>query len=126
MDASAENERARPDEYRAYYRARAARFAAQPEYPESAAAEARLADETGARVQPRLLRDPLSAVRVVLRYDAVVGAPRAREERSGGRILWTEARVALAVEAAAHCTPETPDAPAELIAQADALGPNSF
>jgi hypothetical protein len=38
------DESARLDEYREYYRARAARFAAQPEYPESAVAEARLAE----------------------------------------------------------------------------------
>ncbi len=38
------DEQARLDEYRAYYRARAARFAAQSEYPEVAAAEARLAE----------------------------------------------------------------------------------
>jgi hypothetical protein len=36
------DEQARLDEYRDYYRARAARFAARPEYPETAAAEASL------------------------------------------------------------------------------------
>jgi hypothetical protein len=52
--------------------------------------------------------------------------PELAEERAGKRILWTDARVALAIEAAAHCTPETPTAPAELIARAEEFGPNSF
>jgi hypothetical protein len=52
--------------------------------------------------------------------------PELAQEQTGGRILWTEARLALAVETAAHCTPESPRAPAELIARAEAFGPNAF
>ena len=48
------------------------------------------------------------------------------EERAGGRILWTDARLALAIDAVAHCRPETPNAPAELVARAEAFGPNAF
>ena len=52
--------------------------------------------------------------------------PELGEERAGGRILWTDARLALAVEAVAACRPETPNAPAELVARAEAFGPNAF
>ena len=52
--------------------------------------------------------------------------PELTQERAGGRILWTDARLALAVDAVAHCRPETPNAPAELVARAEAFGPNSF
>ena len=52
--------------------------------------------------------------------------PELAQERSADRIRWTDARLALAVEAVAHCRPETPNAPAELVARAEAFGPNSF
>jgi predicted NBD/HSP70 family sugar kinase len=52
--------------------------------------------------------------------------PELAEERRGQRILWTDARLALAVEAVTHCTPDTLDAPAELVARAEAFGPNAF
>ncbi|MFL6156448.1 MAG: hypothetical protein ACJ72D_10170 [Marmoricola sp.] len=52
--------------------------------------------------------------------------PELAEERAGGRILWTDARIALAVDAVPHCTPDTPDAPAELVARAEVFGANAF
>ncbi len=52
--------------------------------------------------------------------------PELTQERTGQRILWTDPRIALAVEAVAHCTPETRNAPAELVARAEAFGPNVF
>jgi len=52
--------------------------------------------------------------------------PELEQERAGGRILWTDARLALAMDAVAHCRPETPNAPAELVARAEAFGPNAF
>lgn len=59
------DEEARLDEYRTYYRARAARFAAQPDYPATAAAEARLAEAVEqatsmADLQQRVLGDGLA------------------------------------------------------------------
>jgi hypothetical protein len=48
------------------------------------------------------------------------------EERRGQRILWADARLALAIEAVPYCSPETPNAPAELVARAEAFGPDSF
>lgn len=52
--------------------------------------------------------------------------PELAEERAGQRILWSDAKIALAIEAVPHCRPETPNAPAELVARAEAFGPNSF
>ncbi|HET6154229.1 MAG TPA: hypothetical protein VFE15_14900 [Marmoricola sp.] len=52
--------------------------------------------------------------------------PELAEERAGRRISWTDARLALAIEAVPYCTPETPEPPADLVARAEAFGPNSF
>jgi hypothetical protein len=47
------------------------------------------------------------------------------EERRAGRILWTDARVSLAMDAVPACVPGA-DAPPALVARAEAFGPNSF
>lgn len=52
--------------------------------------------------------------------------PELAEERTGGRILWTDERIALALAAVRHCTPETPVPPADLVARAEAFGANNF
>ncbi|MDX6234702.1 MAG: hypothetical protein QOH68_3820 [Nocardioidaceae bacterium] len=51
--------------------------------------------------------------------------PELRQERAAGRILWTDARVQLALDAIPACVPLA-SAPADLVARAEAFGPNAF
>lgn len=51
--------------------------------------------------------------------------PELAEERAAGRILWSDARLALAVDAIPACVPLAA-APAELVSRAEAFGPNAF
>jgi len=51
--------------------------------------------------------------------------PELAQERGAQRIMWSDARVALAIEALPRCVPEAP-APPELVARAETFGPNSF
>ena len=51
--------------------------------------------------------------------------PELAQERSAQRILWSDARMALALEAVPRCMPEA-GAPPELVARAEAFGPNRF
>lgn len=52
--------------------------------------------------------------------------PELAEERAAGRILWSDERVALAIDAIPACVPLMAAAPPELVARAEAFGPNSF
>jgi hypothetical protein len=51
--------------------------------------------------------------------------PELEQERAAGRARWTDARLQLALEAIPGCVPFA-DAPAELVARAEAFGPNTF
>jgi hypothetical protein len=51
--------------------------------------------------------------------------PELQQERAAERILWTDARMQLAIDAIPACVPLA-TAPAELIARAEAFGPNQF
>jgi hypothetical protein len=51
--------------------------------------------------------------------------PELGQERSARRILWSDDRMALALEAIPRCVPETA-APPDLVARAEAFGPNRF
>ena len=51
--------------------------------------------------------------------------PELAQERRAGRILWTAARVQLALDAIPACVPLA-SAPADLVARAEAFGPNAF
>jgi hypothetical protein len=51
--------------------------------------------------------------------------PELGEERAAGRILWTDARLQLALDALPTCLPFA-EAPAELVSRAEAFGPNAF
>jgi hypothetical protein len=51
--------------------------------------------------------------------------PELAQERAAGRILWSDARMRLALDAVTACVPMT-TAPPELVARAEAFGPNAF
>ena len=51
--------------------------------------------------------------------------PELAQERAAGRVLWTDARVQLALDAIPACVPLA-NAPADLVARAEAFGPNAF
>lgn len=51
--------------------------------------------------------------------------PELAQERAAGRILWTDARMQLALDAIPACTPMA-TAPLDLVARAEAFGPNAF
>lgn len=52
--------------------------------------------------------------------------PELAEERAAGRILWTDPRMALAIDAIPSCVPLVPAAPPELVSRAETFGPNAF
>ena len=51
--------------------------------------------------------------------------PELEQERAAGRILWTDARMQLAMDAVPACVPMAA-APTELVARAEAFGPKAF
>ncbi|KAA1397523.1 hypothetical protein [Aeromicrobium ginsengisoli] len=51
--------------------------------------------------------------------------PELEQERAAGRILWTDTRMQLAMDALPACVPMA-TAPTELVARAEAFGPNVF
>lgn len=51
--------------------------------------------------------------------------PELAQERAAERILWTDARLQLALDAIPSCVPFA-EAPAEVVARAEAFGPNAF
>jgi hypothetical protein len=51
--------------------------------------------------------------------------PEVAQERTAKRILWTDARLQLALDAIPACVPFA-EAPAELVTRAEAFGPNAF
>ena len=51
--------------------------------------------------------------------------PELAQERAAGRILWTDARMQLALDALPSCVPMAA-APSDLVARAEAFGPNAF
>lgn len=51
--------------------------------------------------------------------------PELAQERAAGRILWTDDRLTLALDAVPSCVPMA-SAPPELVARAEAFGPNVF
>lgn len=51
--------------------------------------------------------------------------PELGQERAAGRIMWTDARVQVALDAIPACVPLA-SAPADLVSRAEAFGPNAF